>query len=249
MSPTRQEEFTHVVLDERGVAQLLESSPRLPVSDETNQAVMLEVREGKFWLKGRAGEREAWTTVEIATASVQGKSRCVRFNRLYLTKALRWGLNEIELRAPTVPLVFRQGGRRLVVAVMGEVSSAVTEPPGSPPPPSPVADSPSQPETTAATPPSVPPSENPTEERNPMPATQPSAPRTQPVHGETEASPSALRAAVEHLETIRGTLRELAAQVNNAGGLLKAAEKESRTIAQETESVRRTLRSLQRVQL
>jgi DNA polymerase III sliding clamp (beta) subunit (PCNA family) len=252
VSPTRQEEFTHVVLDERGVAQLLESSPRLPVSDETNQAVMLEVREGKFWLKGRASEREAWTTVEIATASVQGKARCVRFNRLYLTKALRWGLNEIELRAPAIPLVFRQGGRRLVVAVMGEVPSAVTEPPGSPPPPSPVADSPSQPETTAATPPSVPPSENLTEERNPMPATQPSAPRhqpVQPVHGETEASPSALRAAVDHLETIRGTLRELAAQVNNAGGLLKAAEKESRTIAQETESVRRTLRSLQRVQL
>ena len=83
-----------------------------------------------------------------------------------------------------------------------------------------------------------------------MPATQPSAPRHQPpVHGETEASPSALRSAVEHLETIRGTLRELTAQVNNAGGLLKAAEKESRTIAQETESVRRTLRSLQRVQL
>ena len=82
-----------------------------------------------------------------------------------------------------------------------------------------------------------------------MPATQPSAPRTQPVHGETEVSPSALRSAVEHLEIIRGTLRELAAQVNNAGGLLKAAEKESRTIAQETESVRRTLRSLQRVQL
>lgn len=82
-----------------------------------------------------------------------------------------------------------------------------------------------------------------------MPAPNPSAPRPQPVNGETEASPSALRAAVEHLETIRSTLRELAAQVNNAGGLLKAAEKESRTITQETESVRRTLRSLQRVQL
>lgn len=249
--PTQQEEFTHVVLNERGVAQLLESSPRLPVSDETNQAVMLEVREGKLWLKGRASEREAWTTVEIATASVQGKARSVRFNRSYLTKALRWGLNEIELRDRNVPLVFRQGGRRLVVAVMGEAPAAVTEPPGSPPSTSPAAVSPSHPETTAATPPSVPPSETLTEqERNPMPATHPSAPRHQPpVNGETEASPSALHAAVEHLETIRGTLRELAAQVNNAGGLLKAAEKESRTIAQETESVRRTLRSLQRVQL
>src|SRR6185295_2553187 len=95
----------HIVLNESAVAQLLETAPRLPAGDETNQPVGLEVRDGKLWLKGRAKAQTEWTEFEILGASVRGKPRFVQFNRLFLAKALRWGLHEIELHDPTTPLV------------------------------------------------------------------------------------------------------------------------------------------------
>jgi len=236
------QDCTHVVLNEAAVAQLLETAPRLPAGDETNQPVGLEVRDEKLWLKGRAKAQAEWTEFEIPGATVRGKPRFVQLNRLYLAKALRWGLHDIELHDPTTPLVFSHAGRQLVVAVIGDAQP-------SPAPPSGPA-SPAQPEPSPATSPSVPRSETPTEERNPMPATiQPTTTRQQPVNGETEDRPSALRAALDHLETTRNSLRELLGHVSETANLLKAAEKEKRTTEQEIESVRRTLRSLQRVQL
>ena len=80
-------------------------------------------------------------------------------------------------------------------------------------------------------------------------ATTPTPTRPQPVNGEHEASPSAIRAAFDQVETIRTSLRDLLAQVNDTANLLKAAEKEKRAGEREVESVRSTLRSLQRVQL
>ena len=76
-------------------------------------------------------------------------------------------------------------------------------------------------------------------------------PTTRPpqLNGEHEASPSALRAVLEQVEGIKGSLRDLLGQINETASLLKAAEKEKRVSEQEIESVRRTLRSLQRVQL
>ena len=235
---------THVVLNEAAVAQLLETAPRLPASDETNQPVELEVRDEKLWLKGRAKGQSEWTSFNVPGATVRGKPCCVRFNRLYLVKALRWGLHDIELHDATTPVVFSHAGRRLVVAVIGDQNPHPD--PASPSGPA----APAQPEPTPVTSPSVPRSETPTEERNPMPATtQPTATRQQPANGETEARPSALRAALDHLETTKNSLRDLLGHVSETANLLKAAEKEKRATEQEIESVRRTLRSLQRVQL
>jgi DNA polymerase III sliding clamp (beta) subunit (PCNA family) len=250
--PSADDPCTQVVLNEAGIAQALETAPRLPVKDENNQAVCLEVRQAKLWLKSRAEDKAAWTEIEIPAATIQGRPRCVRFNRTFLVKALRWGLNEIELRDPNTPLVFRNGGRKLVVAVIGDASqpqaaSSATSPPKSP------AAAPSEPtsrqETTAAPSPSGAQSETATEpERNRM-ANTPTPTRPQPVNGEHEASPSAIRAALDQVETIRTALRDLLVQINDTANLLKAAEKEKRAGEREVESVRSTLRSLQRVQL
>jgi hypothetical protein len=54
---------------------------------------------------------------------------------------------------------------------------------------------------------------------------------------------------LDHLESMKASLRDLLGRVSETANLLKAAEKEKRATEQEIESVRRTLRSLQRVQL
>jgi len=96
----------------------------------------------------------------------------------------------------------------------------------------------------------VPRPETPTEpERNQLATTTTSPQRVPPANGETQTSPAALKSALDHLESIKGLLRDLLGRVNDTANLLKAAEKEKRATDQEIESVRRTLRSLQRVQL
>lgn len=250
--PAPDDPCSRVVLNETDIAQALETAPRLPVRDEINQAVGLEVRQGKLWLKSRADDKAAWTEIEIPAATLHGRPRLVRFNRTFLVKALRWGLNEIELRDPNTPLVFRNGGRKLVVAVIGDAAQPQAASSAASPPKTPAAATPeptSRQETTAAPSPSGAQSETATApERNNM-ATTPTPTRRQPVNGEHEASPSAIRAAFDQVETIRTSLRDLLAQVNDTANLLKAAEKEKRAGEREVESVRSTLRSLQRVQL
>jgi DNA polymerase III sliding clamp (beta) subunit (PCNA family) len=246
VAPSPDDPCTRVVLDEAGVARALETLPRLPVSDEINQPIGLETRQGKLWLKSQASDQAAWTEIEIPAVTIQGRPRFVRFNRTYLVKALRWGLNEIELRDPKVPLVLRQGGRKLVVAVIGDAPQAASS--AASPPKTPAATSqPTSPITAAPSPSGAQSDTTTAPERNTMTANTTTA--TQPVNGEPEASPSALRAGLDQIETIKGSLRDLLAQVNDTAILLKAAEKEKRAAEREVESVRSTLRSLQRVQL
>ena len=58
---------------------------------------------------------------------------------------------------------------------------------------------------------------------------------------------SPLTAAVAQIETAKTGLRDVIAALNATLDLLRAAEREKRTSAREVESVRATLRSLQKV--
>ena len=61
------------------------------------------------------------------------------------------------------------------------------------------------------------------------------------------ANGSALSAAVTQIEVVRAGLRDVIADLNTTLDLLRAAEKEKKTSLKEVESVRATLRSLQKV--
>lgn len=63
------------------------------------------------------------------------------------------------------------------------------------------------------------------------------------------AEPAAFDAAVARIESARTQLRELANTLGETLTLLKAAEREQRTAQREVQSVRATLRGLQKVQL
>lgn len=58
---------------------------------------------------------------------------------------------------------------------------------------------------------------------------------------------SALTSAVMQIETVKTALRDVMLDLNATMDLLRAAEKEKKASAKEVESVRATLRSLQKV--
>ena len=70
---------------------------------------------------------------------------------------------------------------------------------------------------------------------------QPKAETTNTVNG------SALAAAVTQIETVKTAMRDVILDLNATLDLLKSAEKEKKASAKEVESVRATLRSLQKV--
>ena len=63
----------------------------------------------------------------------------------------------------------------------------------------------------------------------------------------TAPAASALTSAVIQIETVKTALRDVMLDLNATLDLLKAAEKEKKASAKEVESVRATLRSLQKV--
>ena len=65
-------------------------------------------------------------------------------------------------------------------------------------------------------------------------------------NGETQ---SAISAVVDHVEAIKTRLKDVIGDLSKTIELLKAAEKEKKATLKEVESVRATLRSLQKVEL
>ena len=76
-------------------------------------------------------------------------------------------------------------------------------------------------------------------------------PKAEPTHGHHNGANgpngSALSVAVTQIETVKTGLRDVILELNATLGLLRAAEREQKASAKEVESVRATLRSLQKV--
>jgi hypothetical protein len=245
--PEDGEKVTTVTLSEEAVDLLLDALPRLPGSDEAYQPVDLVVAGGQFSLAAQAKQDTEPSQVPVPGATVTGDDTRIRLNRSFVTKALRFGFTSFELTDEVSPILFTAPGRKLVAMPirMGTTPS---------PQPTP------QPETEAvapATPSTEAPEPTPTEERNPMPAQTNMTPlrrgklqpKAEPANGNgtNGQNPSALAAALTQVEAAKTVLRELLAGLNTAQDLLRAAEREKKASAKEVESVRATLRTLQKV--
>jgi len=232
--------LTRIVFDAKSVTTLLAGLPQLPAAKEMHAPVTLEVtEEGNVRFKARAKDAEAWSVLGFPGAQVNGRPVSVKLNREPLLKALRLGLIALEIQDDHSPLACWQGGRTLLIAPLRpEEESAKGE-------------APSPSETPASAPPSAPPVATPTEVPQPTMPPTPTPPErgprsTAPVNGESQ---SAYGAAVSHLEGVKTQLRDVLTGINETVTLLKAAEKEQKVSAREVESVRATLRSLQRIQV
>ena len=230
---------TRVVFDSSAVATLLAGLPQLPAAKEVHSPVTLEVTEAGVSCKAIAKDADEWSVLAVPGAQVNGRPVSVKLNREPLLKALRLGLTALEIQDDHSPLACWHGGRTLLIAPLRpEAASGQGE-------------APSPSETPAAATPSAPPAATPTEVPQPTMPPTPTPPErgprsTAPVNGESQ---SPLAAVVTHLEGVKTQLRDVMTGLNETVTLLKAAEKEQKVSAREVESVRATLRSLQRIQV
>ena len=179
--------------------------------------------------------------------------RYVLLNRHYLTQALRYGLTELRIEDETSPVVFTEAGRKFIIM-------PIRLQPTPPPPTAAKATDETTPQSeTEATAPASPSAEQseptPAVERNPMPETTLTPPRRGNLQPPVEAHPNhngnghttPLAAAISQIETVKTGLRDVITELNATLDLLRAAEKEKKASFKEVESVRATLRSLQKV--
>jgi DNA polymerase III sliding clamp (beta) subunit (PCNA family) len=243
--PEPAREVTRVDLAESSAATLLQLIPRLPGADMFNEPLTIKVQQGRVFVSGRVKFGKA-PEIEIEGRVTGPKDNLVSLNREYFARALRFGLNRIEIEDELSIVRFVNGGRQIVVMPL-RPEQAGPAPIAAAPPKTPINQS------GAAAPPSAPPAENPTEtERKDMSANTMTAPQRgnlQSHNGTNGEDNSAFKAVVEQIESIKTKLKETLNDLNQALTLIKAAEKEKRLNEKEMDSVRTTLRSLQKVQI
>lgn len=228
---------TRIQFDAQAVELLLAGLPQLPAAKEMHAPVTLEVTGDTVSFKAIAKDVAEWSTLAVPGAQVNGRPVSVKLNREPLLKALRFGLTALEIEDDHSPLVCWQDGRTLLIAPLRppEAQAAPANPN----------------ETPASATPSAPPVATPTEKPKatmpPTPTPRERGPRpVAPVNGEAK---SAYVEVLTHLDGVKAKLRDVMTDLNTTVTLLKAAEKEQKVSAKEVESVRTTLRSLQRIQV
>ena len=208
-----------------GVIQLIE---KMPCTDAANFRIGMELEGGKVFLLARAFGDGGTVRVEVPGASAIGENLVVHLNRQMLTKALEFGLNNIEFINSTSPLRFVSGGRQMVVMPIRTENEPM-------PVRSPVNVSEPEPKQEE---PAVKPIEIP-EPVEPV-VVEPAAP---------VAQRSPLEAAVAHVESAKTTLRTAVSQLASVVDSLRTIQREQRVSDREMQNVRATLRSLQNVRI
>ena len=230
--------------------------PKLPGSDTPMQPVHLVVRPGIFMVRGLDKLSGKWTEVRVTGAEVSGKPNETTINRSYFLKALRFGLTEILLEDSLASMVFRAGGKQLIVMpIRPDGASTPAKPITTPnnPMPQPEAAQPVTPSTDQPATPTEPETKETMSSttsntpHTPNPELTP-APRSQP-KPESEEDGSPFKAAMQEIEKLKELLRGAAGTLHTIIGLLKSAEREQKAASKEVESVRAKLREIQSVKI
>ncbi|TXT46365.1 MAG: DNA polymerase III subunit beta [Limisphaerales bacterium] len=229
--PAADSHRTQVRFDNETVATLLAGLPKLPYQDEFHRGVTVEVAGTMVCFKAKAKDAKDWTKLTLHSARILGKSVSIALNREFVLKALRYGLATLEIQDDLSPVVFSEGGRRMVVMPLRPDGAAApaqpspvpqaTEPPTSAPNPQP---------NTNSNPPVA---EQPQAQPQPT-STMPKDTQTNPTEAPTETSP--VKAVIQHIDNIKESL-------------LKQLEKEKKASDKEMDSVREKLREIQAVRI
>ena len=241
---------TTVVLPPASMDSILALIPKIPCHDAINQTVGLRIEGRKLCLRGRCAQDNKWTDLEIEGAEVKGSPVAIYLNRHFLTKALKFGLNEIQIIDPLTPLRFTNGGRQMIVMpIRADNPSPVPakQPQAQEPSDTKPADSEAhQPAPEGAN------TERGTMPRTTTPATTNGTTTTTGTgngHHEDAATKPAIEVALEKIETIKGGYREAVRGLNELADTLKQVQREQKTTEKDVQSVRTTLEKLQSVRL
>ena len=248
--PTPNSQWTRLRLSPPVLEQMQAVASRLRGEQLLNQPVNLCVTAEGLWLEGRNAEDVVWTRVAIPGVEILGRPTSVRLNRRYLLHAIRCQFTQLDILNELSPVLFTAPGKRCVVMPIGPDRANAPSSPANTSTPQRSA------EATAPASPSAGQTESPaTDQRNTMPAettlTPPRRGNLQPTKVEGNngngTNGSALGAAVTQIEAAKTALRDVINYLNATLDLLRAAEKEKKASFREVESVRATLRSLQKV--
>jgi DNA polymerase III sliding clamp (beta) subunit (PCNA family) len=238
--PTGSDKSTNILLNDAALKQLLAVASKLPGDGDNDRPVRIRFDLQSVFIEGRAGDSQEWTSIPVPEAAAKGRRAAVMLNREYLIKALRFGLKQVEILDELSPVIFWHAGKKMIVMPLRPDASPASVPANT---------SPGNQENNRVGASNSEPTKTTTNERKTMHSQNP------PQRGTAESSHTspnqesrpALKHALEQVEQLKITLRDLAGQVGDVAALLKTAEKEQRGTSREVESVRATLRSLQKV--
>ena len=229
-----------VEIEPGAVDAVLQMIARMPDHDPRHHAIGLEISGNELSLLGKSPGSDKWIRVELAGVKATGSDVTTHLNRQFLAKALRFGLNRIEIIDPLSPLRFSNGGRQMIVMPVR-------------PSPTPQTSTPVSSASASASSNPTPPPRTEKPEKTPMPENSTatngaSRSTTTSTPMETVEKP-ALVTALAQIEVIRGEFRNAVAGLSKLGDLLKQASREQKTSEREVQGVRQTLRSLQSVRI
>ncbi|WCJ60709.1 hypothetical protein NXS98_06165 [Fontisphaera persica] len=227
--PSPTDAKTILQFSEASVEFLQQLLPKLPGNDDINRGITLDVTK-TLTVKAHARGSSDWTSVVVPEVKITGKPNLICLNRDYLLKALSFGLHNLDLYDELSPMVFSTAGKRMVVMpIRLEATAPVPQPEAQ------VA----EPAKESAT--ATPNPETPTTERNTMPKA------TETQTAETAESP--VKSLVQHIETIKESLKGVVRDLNDLLDLVKKTEKEKKASEKEIEAVREKLREIQSVKI
>jgi DNA polymerase III sliding clamp (beta) subunit (PCNA family) len=231
---------TTLRFNKEAVQMLLNAAPKMPGAENVNKTVTLAIEQDHLLLQARQSETDAWTTIPIMGVTVTGKPMSISLNRDYLIKALQFGLTDVELVDSGSPLVFKSGGRKLIV--MPVRPDGVPKSASEPQPAAPVQTA----ESSESTEPAEPKIETSTERTSMPKAVNRIEQHQSEQPQETKSSFEQLQGQIEQIkETLRGVVSEL-------NGMLKTvaqAHKEKRATEKEIDSIRDSLKEIQSIQI
>ena len=189
---------TTIIIPEQAVASVLEVLARLPGHDGYNNSVTFNASKNTLVLSGCEKDQSQPVSVPIVEAQIKGVPGKVALNREYVIRALRFGLNTIDILDELSPVVFQTEGKKMVVMPLRPGGDAPIK-----------ASTPVQPSTppTQSTATTTPPTETTTqpapEERTTMPKQSTTTTTTASTPATTEAQESPLKLLVQQIENLR----------------------------------------------
>ncbi len=234
---------TLIEFGSEAVELIKQVAPRMPGFDHVNQPIGLSVKGNNLNLKARKDHKDEWTLVPVPSVRIIGKPVIIHLNRTYLLQALEFGLTELGVESGQSAMRFRNKGRQMIVM-------PVNVEPVSPTAPVKAQEKPTAPVTPATTA-TTPASETKPPAAQPQPKTTANTERktTMPKEPQSSTNGPALTKAIQQVEVTKDALKEIIHGLNDVLDTLKLAQKEQKNVDREMDSVRSTIKSLQKVQI
>jgi len=119
--------WTQVLLSDEAVKQLIQVIPNLPGGDAPNYPVRLRI-DRYLTVEGPNKDQNEWTSIPVQSVNVNGNALSIALNREYLLKALRFGLNKLEIEDPLSPMLLSNRGKMIVISPLNLDGPKVTAP-------------------------------------------------------------------------------------------------------------------------